>query len=153
MSRSAAGCSTSAKLPPDIFTLQPHQSAVKLIMRWTAKGGHGSNTPGKVIKNLNALVENLKPVVSPPSTGAGVTNQICFAFSCNSTLPDKGCDEQQYNTRKKIYEPCKRHHIDLHNTTWANYNKAIFQPLWNYLQHPKFQCHIIPTDNFKNKMQ
>jgi hypothetical protein len=76
-------------------------------MRWTAKGTRGGNIPGKVIKNWNALVDNLKPVISPPSTGAGVTNQICFAFSCDSILPDKGCDQWQYNTRKKNYEPCK----------------------------------------------
>jgi hypothetical protein len=100
-SGSATGCSTSSKPPSMSVAPQPHQFVVKHIMRWTAEGTHGGNTPGKVIKNLNALVENLKLVISPPSTGAGVTNQICFAFSCDSTLPDKGCDQQQYNTRKK----------------------------------------------------
>jgi hypothetical protein len=39
----------------------------------------------------------MKPVVSTPNTGAGVTNQVCFAFSCDSMLPDKGCDNHQFN--------------------------------------------------------
>jgi hypothetical protein len=42
---------------------QPRQLAIKPLMQWTAEGVHGSATPGKVLKNLSALVDNLKPVV------------------------------------------------------------------------------------------
>jgi hypothetical protein len=58
MSGSATGRSTSAKLPPVSIASQPHQFVVKPIMRWTVEDTRGGNTPGKVIKNLNALIEN-----------------------------------------------------------------------------------------------
>jgi hypothetical protein len=44
-------------------------------MQWMAEGAQGSQNPGRVIKNLNAVVTNVKLVVSTPNTGAGVTNQ------------------------------------------------------------------------------
>jgi hypothetical protein len=96
---------------------------------------------------------DVKPVISPPHTGAGVSNQVCFAFSCDSTTPDKGCDRRQFNNRKKVYEPCKRHHIDLADSTWASYDKSVFQPVWEYLQHPEVKRHIVPTDAFQTMMQ
>jgi hypothetical protein len=116
-------------------------------------GANSSRNPGKVIKTLNALVTDAKPVVSPPNTGAGVANQVCFAFCCDSTAPDKGCDNRQFNRWKKIYEPCKRHHIDLSDGTWASYDKSVFKPLWDYLQNPNVKQYIEPMDDFKAMMQ
>ncbi len=31
-------------------------------MQWTSEGAHGSRNPGKVIKNLNAIAMDVKPV-------------------------------------------------------------------------------------------
>jgi hypothetical protein len=32
------------------------------LMQWTSEGAHGSRNPGKVIKNLNAIAMDVKPV-------------------------------------------------------------------------------------------
>jgi hypothetical protein len=115
----APASSTGARSTAPLISIwpQPHQSAMKPLMHWTAEGTHNSRNPGKVIKNLSAVAVDVKPVISPPHTGAGVSNQVCFAFSCDSTTPDKGYDGRQFNNWKKVYEPCKRHHIDLADST------------------------------------
>lgn len=132
---------------------KPKMFAAKPIMQWMANGSRGSFAPGKVLMNLMTLVLNLKPSLSLLSTSAGSSVQICLPLSCGSDRFDCGCDQRQMNSRTHKYEPCRCQHVDLNDATLQGYGKSIYQPLWDWLQHPKVAKFIVPMDEIWLKMQ
>ena len=101
-------------------------------------------------KPMSYLHKKLKGVTFPQVVLNGKTHHICLR--CSFPAPYNRCWEAtciSVRTQRRDKPPLPRLHIDLDDRKWTAKPPEFWDPIIEFLQHPKVRAIIPPSEAFK----